>query len=287
MKRIAVVGASGLLGSTLVPTLIERRYDVIPISRTAGAKTADFTDRPHAWHALDAVRPDVIVNLAALTDVDACESSPERAFALNARMVGNIADWVTAQGGAVHLIQVSTDQLYDGSGPHVEDAISPLNYYGYSKYAGELLAARAGATVLRTNLFGRSRRAGRASLSDWLVGVLRQRQPARVFRDVLFTPLRMETLSEMIALAIERRAAGTFNLGSTDGMSKADFAFALARALGLASDLFTPADSADAPLRARRPKDMRMNCTRFEGTFGVKLPSLDSEINRARGDYAS
>jgi len=287
MKRVVVVGASGLLGSTLVPVLRSHGYDVLALSRHTEPLGADLTDAGSAGRALDALRPDAIVNLAALTNVDECEREPARAYLLNAHVVRNLAAWVVARGDGCHLVQISTDQLYDGGGPHTEDHVRPINYYAYSKYVGELHAVLAVATILRTNLFGRSRCAGRQSLSDWLVGVLRAGAPAQVFQDVLFSALSLETLAGMIALTLEKRRPGTFNLGSREGLSKADFAFHLARALGLSSDRLVVANSTDTGRAARRPKDMRMDCSRFESEYAVRLPTLESEIQSLRGSYAT
>lgn len=287
MKRVLVTGARGLLGSTLVPTLARSGYEVISFSRGSRAPGADLTDADATLRALDKIAPEAIVNLAALTDVDACERDPNAAFMANARPVESIARWITSRGAACHLVQVSTDQVYGGAGPHDEDQVALFNYYAFSKYTGELLARAVPATILRTNLFGRSRCATRQSLSDWVVAALRNGAAARVFTDVFFTPLSLETLSEMICLTLERRSPGLFNLGCREGMSKADFAFALGAALGLSTTCLTRASSTEAQLAARRPGDMRMRVTRFESTFGVQLPTLLSEINRTRDAYAN
>jgi dTDP-4-dehydrorhamnose reductase len=164
--------------------------------------------------------------------------------------------------------------------------VAPINYYAFSKYAGELAASAVGSTILRTNMFGPSRCEGRHSLSDWLVGAMRRGDQVTVFQDVFFSPLSLETLSEQMAIVVERRVPGTFNLGSRDGMSKADFAFELAEQVGLRTDLLKRGSLKDVPLNARRPEDMRMQVAKFESAFGVTLPSLKSEIALTKDMYA-
>src|SRR5262249_39616332 len=138
---------------------------------------ADLTDAREVSAALDPVSPEVIVNLAALTDVDECERAPDAAYRANTRIVMNLVRWIDGQPGQpCHLVQVSTDQVYDGAGPHREDDVSLTNYYAFSKYSGELAAALVESTVLRTNFFGRSGRAGRSSISDWLYSSLTDRR---------------------------------------------------------------------------------------------------------------
>jgi dTDP-4-dehydrorhamnose reductase len=291
VARVVLTGASGLVGATLEPALQARGHEVIRLDREANrsgeARTvsADFADAGSLARALDRSAPDVIFNLAAMTNVDECQRAPADAYQANTRLVEYLARWVRTRESRVHLVQMSTDQVYDGTGPHEEDRVRPINYYAFSKLGGEIAASAVGATVLRTNLFGRSRAPARSSISDWIVGVLRRREAARVFDDVLFSPLSLETLAGFATLAVDRRLGGVYNLGSRDGFSKAEFAFRLGATLGLATDLLTRTQSGLANLLAPRPKDMRMDCGRFERAFGVLVPTLDSEIQLMRQAY--
>jgi dTDP-4-dehydrorhamnose reductase len=123
-------------------------------------------------------------------------------------------------------------------------------------------------------------------LSDWLVASMRARQPIRVFDDVLFSPLSLETLARLIGLVIARGTRGVFNLGTRAGMSKAQFAMRLAAHLGLPTDGVARGTTADMKFNARRPRDMRMDCARFERTFQITLPTLESEIALMKECYA-
>lgn len=284
--RILVTGASGLLGTALVPQLRRRGHEVVTLSRHGATdEHADLADATATARVLAAHPVGAVVNLAAATNVDECERDPALAFMQNARAVRNIAQWIRTQRPDCHLVQVSTDQLYSGDGPHGEEAVLPINYYAYSKYLGELEAAAAPAAVLRTNLFGKSALPNRPSFSDWIVDSIRAGKTLTLFDDVLFSPLSLETLSALIATTVEQRCIGTFNLGSNSGMSKADFAFALARALDLPTTGLQRTQAAQLKLAARRPSDMRMDCRRFEQAMGLKLPTLNEEIALMRKLY--
>ena len=96
----------------------------------------------------------------------------------------------------------------------------------------------------------------------------------------------MITLSEMIELIMQKKPFGVFNLGSHGGMSKADFAFAFAEELNLSTSAMTRTSTDQVTfLKTYRPKDMRMDCSRFENTLGVKLPMLRNEIKRVAMEY--
>jgi dTDP-4-dehydrorhamnose reductase len=137
-----------------------------------------------------------------------------------------------------------------------------------------------GALVLRTNLFGVSQTRTGASLVDFLVGKFRRREPVSLFTDVLFSPLHVKTVAALTVECVRRKLTGTFNLGSRDGMSKCDFAMAVAKHLGLPTENATPAPSTSLPARAPRPLDMRMDSSRIEHALGSKMPALIDEVKK-------
>jgi len=256
-------------------------------SRSDGAQClADLSDPRAANELLGKIQPDVIINLVGLTDVDLCEVQPNQAYLQNVRSVENITNWIKQEKISCHLVHISTDQVYDGANTHTEELVTLTNCYAFSKYAGEMAAASVPSTILRTNFFGRSHCAKRLSLTDWLFRSLSNKDSIQVFDDVLFSPLAMSTLSEMIELSIRNKPIGVFNLGSHDGMSKADFAFAFADELNLSTREMKRATTDQvAFIKTYRPKDMRMNSVKFENALGVKLPTLRDEIKRVAKEY--
>lgn len=287
MKTVLITGATGLLGSSLVPLMNQREYTVKTHARSGDVDCqADLSVPDVVFELLDKTKPEVIVNLVGLTDVDRCEAMPKQAYLANVRTVENIVAWIKQAKASCHLVHISTDQVYDGAGPHLEEKVLLSNYYAFSKYAGELLAASVPGTILRVNFFGRSRCANRISLTDWLYRSLSNGDAIQVFDDVLFSPLSMAVLSEMIELTVQKKTIGIFNLGSHGGMSKADFAFAFAAELDIPTRSMTRTTTDQVTfLKTHRPKDMRMNCSRFENTLGVKLPFLRDEIKRVAREY--
>ena len=285
--KLLLLGSTGLLGSTLKPFFDLIGYDVVTHSRSnTTSYQADLVDSSKTMELFNEIQPEVIVNLVGLTDVDLCETSPNQAYLTNVRVVENIADWIKQNESPCHLVQISTDQVYDGVGLHGESTVALKNYYAFSKYAGELAATSVASTVLRTNFFGRSQCSNRSSLTDWLYSSLLSKQSIQVFDDVLFNPLSMDTLAEMIGLTIQKKPIGVFNLGTHNGMSKADFAFAFAEELNLSTRLMTRTSTDQVSfLKTYRPKNMCTDCSRFENMLGVKLPFLSDEIKRVAREY--
>jgi len=288
MNKILILGSTGLLGSTLVPYLKASDKNIHTHARKKG--TADFTfdlnDLDTTYDFLEQIQPSIIINLVGLTSVELCQQQTHASYLANTRTVESITRWIKHSKAPCHLIQISTDQVYDGNGPHTEDEVTLTNNYALTKYAGEIVAAQVQSTILRTNFVGRSKVHYRESLTDWVYTSLSTIKSVEVLEDVMFSPLSMDTLSEMIELVIRYKPIGVYNLGSSEGMSKADFDFEFAERLGLPVDTMLRINSSDATfLHAYRPKDMRMNCSKFEKRLGIKLPRLSDEIKKSVKDY--
>ena len=287
MAHVLVIGATGLLGSSLTPVLAASGHRVVTHGFSSAAQEkADLCDFEQACALVARVKPDCIINLAALTNVDLCEREPHKAYLLNVAAVSHLVRAIREQAPNCHLVQISTDQVYDGSGPNAEANITVTNTYAFSKIASELVAASVPSTILRTSFFGRSCCDNRISFSDWIVHSLRNGTPINVFDDILFSPLDIKTLASIIELLVSRRSVGLFNLGSREGMSKAAFAFALAEVMALPTNHITRTIStASQALYAYRPKDMRMDISLFERTIGLQLPNLIDQIHLLRSEY--
>tara|TARA_A100001011_G_C14321791_1_gene851129 strand:- start:12985 stop:13875 length:891 start_codon:yes stop_codon:yes gene_type:complete len=289
--KVLVFGGGGLLGSSLVPYLGSIGHKVICVGRNLN-KTDwthkiiidDYNDTT-LINILDEYNPRFIINLSGLTNVDLCEKEPNEAFIANVSTVEVISNWVDKKEKKSNLIQISTDQVYDGKGPHEEGEVKLKNYYSFSKYAGELVALRSNSTILRTNFFGKSNCLSRKSFSDWALDALKNGNEIKAFKDVYFNPLTMFSLSKYIGMIIEKPLLGVFNLGSREGFSKADFIFNLARIFGFSTSNISTCSISEVNLTARRPRDMRMNCFKFEQNYNIELPTLEKEIELLKKEY--
>ena len=286
--EVLVFGANGLLGETLCPQLERVGLRVLRQSREKIADVRCNPVDPDSVHAaLKGLRPVAIVNLVANSNVDYCESHMSEAYLANVRTVEVLASEIQEMESRPHLVHISTDHLYNGMGPHREESVLPMNAYAITKFCGELVALKAGATVMRTNFFGRSKTDRRTSFTDWLYNSLISGQPFTVFEDVLFSALHMDTLTTYITRVIESRRAGVFNVGSRNGLSKAKFAELFAEALGLDTSGMKEGSFKDMKLTALRPQDMRMDVTAFESEFGVRVPNMVDQVSDAAEEYRS
>lgn len=287
MKKILITGATGLLGSSLVPYLKKCGQKIVTHARSTQADLMfDLSDRIKSFEILEQVQPRVIINLVSLTSVELCEKQVNWAYLANTRTVENLSHWMQAAESNCHLVQISTDHVYDGVGLHTEDDITITNNYAFSKYAGELAAIRVPSTVLRTNFVGRSLVSNRESMTDWVYNAMKSGEQLQVLNDVYFSPLSITILVEMIELVVRKKPVGIFNLGSHNGMSKADFDFAFAECLKLPTSTMKRIESSQAKfLEAYRPRNMCIDSSKFENALNIKLPSLTDLIQKLAQEY--
>jgi dTDP-4-dehydrorhamnose reductase len=280
-----VTGGTGLLGGVLCPYLKAQGREVIVHGGRSGEVAFDLADGEIARNYLSRLKPGFILNLVGLTDVDGCERDVEAAYRGNVRSAEVLTEWVGEHPSATRLIHISTDQVYDGPGEKKESEVTIRNVYALSKLCAEKTVASVGATVLRTNFFGKSPVPHRSSLSDTFFKVFSTGAPVKLFNDIYFSPLSMRTLSAMLLKVVDRPVPGVFNLGSREGMTKADFGLQLAAVFGFSTEHAQVVESTSAALLARRPKDMRMSVAKFERDFDVRLPLLEEEIRLLRSEY--
>ena len=280
-----ILGADGFLGSRLCQSL--RENEIIKCGR--GKKNdiiLDITKKNNFSDILSKIKPNVIINLIAITDVDACEKNKKEANDVNNIMVKNFVRIIKKSKlmNKVFFLHISTDQVYSGNGPHKENYTKPENIYSKSKLKGEKNIKKINGCVIRTNFIGKSL-IKKKSLSDWVYQSLKNNKKINAFKNVKFSPLNIETLCAYINLIIKKKISGVYNLGSKNGFSKAEFVLKFAKKLNLNTNLIKFIDYKKKMLLAKRPLDMRMNVKRFENKFNVVIKDLNYEINLLSKEY--
>ena len=285
--KVLVLGSSGLLGSTLVPILKYGGHEVIEQSLSSSTQyNVDMSDSNKASTFLSKTDPEIIINLIGLTDVDRCEIDINSAYELNVKTVEHISSYIKDINPECRLIHISTDQVYDGDGLQTENYVTLKNYYAFSKYSGEIAARICSGTILRTNFFGKSLCSKRLSLTDWVSQSLSSGKKIYAFNDVFFNPLSMNTISNILLKIIDFKTSGTYNLGSRNPMSKADFIFKFAKHNSLNTENIENVSIDDVEfIKTYRPKNMQMDCSKIEKELSIELPDLQSELIKETKNY--
>lgn len=261
--RTLVFGGTGIVGRATVAAARRRGFPALGLSRGQ----ADIGEPERVAAAIAAFRPALVVNCAAFTRVDDCETAPERAFAVNAEAVGIVAR-ACARAGC-RLLHLSTDYVFDGAGAHPyreEDATGPRSVYGASKLAGEASALEApGALVVRTSwVFG----AGGPNFVDTIRALLEARRaPLRVVADQIGAPTYARFLARALLDLGESGAEGRVHYRNREPVSWFEFARAIVAALGLEVEV-VPVATSEFPRPAPRPAYSVLAVERFEALAG-------------------
>ena len=283
--KLLVTGRTGQVATSLV----ERAQGLRDVELLAtGRPDLDLAVLGSPASLIYAVRPDVVINTAAFTAVDAAEDYPDEAYRINAEAAGEIAA-ASASAGA-RLIHLSTDYVFDGTSdrPYCEDdPVAPLGVYGKSKLAGEVAVRLAlpGATILRTawifSPFGHN-------FVRTMVSLAGERDEVRVVDDQHGNPTSAFDLADAILALAARWSSGdsvgegeTYHLAGPDAISWAGLAGKVMdqlRALRQPAASVRSIASADWPTKAPRPTNSTLDAAKYGRDVGTVMPSLDASL---------
>ncbi len=264
--KILVTGSNGLLGQKLVHKLsTDPEVKLIATARGDNRlkkangylyRPLDITNEAEVAQTIAEVKPDVVINTAAMTNVDACEADKEGCDKLNVDAVQYIVDACVKH--KVHLVHLSTDFIFDGEdGPYTEDAEpNPLSYYGESKLKAEKIVegSNVKAAILRTVLvYGIAEDMSRSNIVLWAKGALEKGKEINVVDDQFRSPTLAEDLADGCILAAKQKATGVYNISGKDQMSVIELVRAVADHWKLDKSIILPISSTTLNQAAKRP----------------------------------
>ena len=290
-KRLLITGVSGLLGSNLAYALrgcfdLTGVYNQHAVTIDGGQTVkADLRDGRAVEVMLENVRPDIVLHGAAQADVDRCDKEPAEAHAINVDATKNLVD--ALRGTSTKLVYISTDLVYSGEGGACRetDKTVPRNQYAHTKLEGERVALWfPGTLALRTNFFGRTLFEGKRSLAEWLIGELTAGRTVKGFTDAIFSTIYTLDIAILLERLLRMDAAGIYNLGSRNALSKYDFLVCLAKSLGFKEESVFPVSMDSVPARAPRSKNLALDVSKLQSAVG-DVPTIEQTIEHfARDD---
>ena len=264
-----MTGGNGQVGRCFAELASDERFTPLDIA-VADRRKVDITDRAGLGAAFDRVRPEVVINAAAYTAVDAAETDEAAAMAANADGVASLADLCATHGA--RLLHLSTDYVFDGTkdGWYVEsDPIAPLGIYGRTKAAGEAAARACPAhLILRTSWVYA------AHGNNFIKTMLRigaERPEVGVVDDQVGCPTSAHDIAEALLHLSSLDVNGTYHLAGADSASWHEFAVAIFAAADLTTTA-KPISTADFPTPAPRPANSRLDSSALADATGVRLP---------------
>lgn len=307
-KRILVTGSNGLLGQKLVHQLRDHTdFDLIATSRGENRiaeqdgynyQSLDITDPEAVNTILMKFAPHVVINTAAMTNVDACEDNREGCWNLNVNAVHYLVDACKALDA--HFIHISTDFVFDGeNGPYAEeDEPNPVSYYGESKLAAEELVKSSGLNkwaIARTIIiYGIVDDMSRSNVVLWAKGAMEKGNPINVVDDQFRSPTLAEDLAAGCILIAEKEANGLYHLSGKETMSILELVYKVGEFFNLDTSIIKPIRSATLNQAAKRPPKtgfiidkaiMELGYQPKSFTEGLKILGRQLERNAERSNH--
>jgi len=231
MKKIAVTGASGLVG-TRIMELLSEKFEFIPLS----VKDMDITDKDSVHKLLGNLSYDLLLHLAAYTNVVGAETEKAKAFLINGTGTQNLLDSVLS--AKKEFIYISTDFVFDGTQPpYVETSTpNPLSVYGASKYAGEKRVGTDGM-IVRISYPYRSVFEPKKDIFRTLKSQLEVGKSLSMVEDSLMVPTFIDDIAQGLGYVMDNFSNELFHLVGKDAMSPFDFATTIAKVFNLDKSL--------------------------------------------------
>ena len=290
MRRILVIGAKGMLGKDLVEILrsssrVDQRLDWEVFGWDI--EEIDIQEEKNTVTKIESLRPDIVINIAAYTNVDGCESHDEKAFAINAEGMRHVA--LGALRCRAKVVYLSTDYIFDGKKrePYLEDdPPHPLSVYGRSKLRGEQYVQEMveDALIVRTQwLYGKYG-------NNFVASVLRQAREKEVLsivNDQVGSPTYTIDLSRAISVLIQCDARGVFHVANSDLCTWFAFGQEILKLSGMEGVRIVPISSEELGRPATRPLYSVLNTEKLKRETGMTLRPWSEALKDYLRDWES
>ena len=285
IMRLLLFGSNGMLGQKINSVFAGRGLEVITADRINAQYNFDFTDDIKLANCIIDVKPDVIVNTAAIVDLGLCEQDSGLSYRVNTRIPGILAELCRAHD--IYLVQISTDHYFAEAGARKhteEDKIVLVNEYARTKYLGEQLAlTHENSLILRTNIVG-FRGVGKHTFVEWVIDELINDSEMNLFTDFYTSSMHTLDFARILFDVINKRPNGVYNLASSDVNNKKDFVLALSSVLFNKIPRYKEAtvNSINGPKRAT---SLGLDTSKIEKLVGYRMPGLNDTIESIRKEY--
>jgi dTDP-4-dehydrorhamnose reductase len=277
MTRLLIIGSRGFVGSGLSQAAAGGAFELV------SDDGIDITDGKSVQLAFERLRPDAVILLAAIADIDRCQQEQERAQQINVEGALRVAQ--ACADTDTRLVFTSTGAVFDGlkHGYVEEDSPSPMSFYGETKVRAEagIQAILPVAAIIRISLvLGFSSKPGTNSMLNRLRGLLAAGTAVAAPLEEYRNPIDTGTLNTfLLDLAGRPQATGIFNLGSADSISRYDLMCRLARSWNHPESLVQPSVGSH-PERAPRGRDHFLISDKISRVCGIPIPDCEQVIER-------
>ena len=287
--KVLITGANGLLGQKLVDLLKQQGVDFLATSQGASRivtpginyHSLDIRDPEEVNTVIAEYKPSVVINTAAMTQVDQCETDRKKCWNLNVTAVAHLVEACDENG--THLVHLSTDFIFDGkNGPYREDdEPNPINFYGESKLAAERLLVGSSIqwSIVRTILvYGTTQGPSRSNIILWVKSNLESGKSIQVVDDQFRTPTLVEDLAIGCYQVAKKSASGIYHISGKDMLTPYDMAILTAEHYSLDKSLINRTTSDVFKQPAARPMRTGFIIEKAQTDLGYEPRSFEAGL---------
>jgi len=291
--NIAIIGGNSKIASALIRLLLkETTWNLYVYSMSLQKSSSErivykaipYSDIKSWKEEFLSIRPEYIINTAAMTNVDACEEKKQEAWFANATFVEQLSR--IALIIEAHFIHFSTDYVFDGrKGPYVEsDQPRPISYYGKSKLAGEnaVIHSHAFNTVIRTNVVYGFTNSDQQDFVKWVLNNADASKQMTIVDDQYSNPTLTDDLALAVKRIIEKKRSGIYHIGGNTQCSRLEFAMEIAKIFHLDTSLFLPIKTKALNQPAERPLMSGLINLKAHTDLGISFSTITEGLVRLR-----
>jgi dTDP-4-dehydrorhamnose reductase len=284
IKKILVTGSAGLIGTQIVKDLLDNHKQVYSCYNKTKPKLGiithlDLTKKDDIVNTMNRIKPDVVIHLGAMTDVELCETETELAKKINTDATEILA--LESEKYNTFFVYMSTDYVFDGKvGMKKEnDKTNPINFYGKSKLDGERVFKKITTpnVIVRTSTpFGLHSK--KISFPIWVKKNLELEKEISVVINQYTSPSYVPNISKMIIEIMERKITGIIHLAGDIKISRYDFAIKIAEILNIDKKFLKPIKIEQMNWKAQRPKDSSLDVSKAKKLLKNKPETIEKSL---------
>ena len=282
---VLLFGDTGMLGQAIRKKLSDADYRVLGVSRTSADYRIDMKDELSIENSFNKIKPDIVINAAAIVSIDYCEEHPGEAYLINGRAPGVMVEQSRKYGS--YFVQISTDHYYCGDKDlkHNEHSqVRLVNEYARSKYVGECLAQTyEKSLVIRTNVVGFRCRENKTFV-EWIIDCVSDKNKMTLFNDFYTSSMNSSDFAIVLRDLLKNRPTGILNVASSEVVNKKEFIIELVKELfGIVPDYVE--GSIHSASGVKRADSIGLDTTVVSSIVGYEMPDFKTTIKSIANDY--
>ena len=282
---VLLTGDTGMLGQSIKKVFTNCGYTVYGISRSSPDYSINLENSQEVMTCIEDLKPDIIINTAAMVDISRCERDPGEAYLINAKLPGTIAQ--KSKEINSYFIQISTDHFFIGDigKKHTEDdEVTLCNEYAQTKYLGECLSLLySNSLVVRTNVVG-FRNRGVDTFVEWIIHSIKGNEPLTLFDDFYTSSITSVDFARILIDLINIRPTGVINIASSEVTNKEVFVCSLVKSIFGFNPVYDRGSVHSNGLTSRADS-LGLDVTKAEKLLGYSMPGLKETIKSLTNEY--